>query len=67
MLRSAVRLAERRRPAAPPDSVALLAALPVPVILLDAANRIRFINHAAEQFLGVSAAAARIAARSIDR
>ena len=58
MLRSAVRLAERRRPAAPPDSVALLAALPVPVILLDAANRIRFINHAAEQFLGVSAAAA---------
>ena len=58
MLRSAVRLAERRRPAAPPDSVALLAALPVPVILLDAANRIRFINHAAEQFLAVSAAAA---------
>ena len=58
MLRGAVGLAERRRPAAPPDSVAVLAALPVPVILLDAGNRIRFINHAAEQFLGVSAAAA---------
>ena len=58
MRHGAVRLAERRRPAAPPDSVALLAALPVPVVLLDAANRIRFINHAAEQFLGVSAAAA---------
>lgn len=58
LLRGAVRLAERQRPAAPPDSVALLAALPVPVILLDANNRIRFINHAAEQFLGVSSAAA---------
>ncbi len=58
MRHGAVRLAERRRPAVPPDSVALLAALPVPVILLDAANRIRFINHAAEQFLGSSAAAA---------
>ena len=58
MRHGAVRLAERRRPVAPPDSVALLAALPVPVILLDADNRIRFINHAAEQFLGVSAAAA---------
>ena len=58
MRHGAIRLAERRRPAAPPDSVALLAALPVPVILLDAANRICFINHAAEQFLAVSAAAA---------
>ncbi len=58
MLRSAVRLAERRRAAPPPDHVALLSALPVPVILLDPANRLRFINHAAEQFLGVSAVAA---------
>ncbi|MCC6719500.1 MAG: PAS domain-containing protein [Acetobacteraceae bacterium] len=36
----------------------MLAALPVPVIVLDATNRLRFINHAAEQFLGASAAAA---------
>jgi two-component system nitrogen regulation sensor histidine kinase GlnL len=58
MLRSAVRLAERRRSVAPPDAVAVLAALPVPVVVLDAENRLRFLNHAAEQFLGVSAAAA---------
>lgn len=58
MLRSAVRLAERRRVAAPPDPAALLSALPVPAILLDGANRLRFINHAAEQFLGASASAA---------
>ena len=36
----------------------MLAALPVPVVVLDPANRLRFINHAAEQFLGISAAAA---------
>ena len=34
---------------------ALLSALPVPVVLLDADNRFRFANHAAEQFLGISA------------
>ncbi|MGA9869267.1 MAG: ATP-binding protein [Acetobacteraceae bacterium] len=32
-----------------------MAALPVPVVLLDADNRFRFVNQAAEQFLGVSA------------
>lgn len=58
MLRNAVRLSDRRRSDTPPDAVALFAALPVPVILLDASNRLRFINHAAEQFLGVSAGAA---------
>lgn len=58
MLRSAVRLAERRRAAAPPDPSALLSALPVPAILLDPSNRLRFINHAAEQFLGASASSA---------
>lgn len=63
MLRSAVRLADRRRPPgfpqpAPPESAAVLAALPVPVVVLDSENRLRFINHAAEQFLGVSASAA---------
>ena len=32
-----------------------MSALPVPVVLLDADNRFRFVNHAAEQFLGISA------------
>jgi two-component system nitrogen regulation sensor histidine kinase GlnL len=36
------------------DHAAMLGALPVPVILLDAANGFRFVNHAAEQFLGLS-------------
>jgi len=39
-----------------PDPTAILGALPLPIVLLDAANRFRFVNHAAEQFLGVSAA-----------
>ena len=38
------------------DAAVLLAALPVPVVALDAANRFRFANPAAEQFFGVSAA-----------
>jgi two-component system nitrogen regulation sensor histidine kinase GlnL len=37
-----------------PDHAALLSALPVAVLLLDAANRFRYANHAAEQFLGIS-------------
>ena len=40
----------------PADSAAILGALPVPVLLLDAENRFRHVNHAAEQFLGMSAA-----------
>ena len=36
------------------DQAAMLGALPVPVLMLDAANRFRFANHAAEQFLGLS-------------
>ena len=36
------------------DAQAMLSALPMPVVLLDAANRFRFANQAAEQFLGVS-------------
>lgn len=36
------------------DAHAMLSALPLPVVLLDAANRFRYANHAAEQFLGVS-------------
>lgn len=48
----------RRKPAIPPvaDTAAILGALPVPVILLDAENRFRLVNQAAEQFLGISAA-----------
>jgi two-component system nitrogen regulation sensor histidine kinase GlnL len=44
--------------AGPPviDSAAMLSALPMPIVLLDPANRFRFANYAAEQFLGVSAA-----------
>src|SRR3954451_7192128 len=38
------------------DSAAILGALPVPVVLLDTENRFRHANHAAEQFLGISAA-----------
>ena len=36
------------------DAHAILGALPVPVLLLDADDRFRFANQAAEQFLGVS-------------
>ena len=36
------------------DPAAMLGALPVPIVLLDAENRFRFANHAAEQFLGLS-------------
>jgi len=39
-----------------PDPSALLAALPGPVVLLDADNRFRFVNQEAEQFFGISAA-----------
>jgi two-component system nitrogen regulation sensor histidine kinase GlnL len=38
------------------DTAAVLGALPVPVILLDAENRFRYVNLAAEQFLGMSTA-----------
>ncbi len=43
-----------RNAARPPDTAALMSALPVPVVLLDAEDRFRFANHAAEQFLGMS-------------
>ena len=45
--------ASRPRPA---DTSAILSAMPVPVMLLDPENRFRYVNHAAEQFLGISAA-----------
>jgi two-component system nitrogen regulation sensor histidine kinase GlnL len=56
--RAALSLVGRRDSARAPDQAALLSALPVPVVLIDAANRFRFLNHAAEQFLGISAAQA---------
>jgi two-component system nitrogen regulation sensor histidine kinase GlnL len=49
--RAALALRERRRA---PDMVQIMSALPVPVVLLDTENRFRFVNHAAEQFLGIS-------------
>src|SRR5690242_1790545 len=51
--RAARHLAGRQRAA---DSAAVLAAMPVAVVLLDPENRFRFVNQAAEQFLGISAA-----------
>ncbi|SHJ46031.1 two-component system, NtrC family, nitrogen regulation sensor histidine kinase GlnL [Roseomonas rosea] len=44
------------RSAGLPGSAHLLSALPVPVVLLDAEERFRFANPAAELFLGISAA-----------
>src|SRR5437879_12324626 len=44
-------------PAALPDTAALLAALPNPLIVLDRGGMVRFVNPAAEQFFGVGAAA----------
>jgi two-component system nitrogen regulation sensor histidine kinase GlnL len=37
-----------------PDAAQMLGALPVPVLMIDAQDRFRFANHAAEQFLGIS-------------
>ena len=37
-----------------PDGAALIGALPVPVVVLDAEDRFTFANHAAENFLGLS-------------
>ena len=39
----------------PIDAAALIAALPMPVVVLDSDNRFRFANHDAEQFFGISA------------
>src|SRR5258708_23322947 len=41
------------------DPALVLSALPGPVIALDRSGAVRFVNPAAEQFLGVSAAALR--------
>jgi two-component system nitrogen regulation sensor histidine kinase GlnL len=56
--RRVLKVVSRREAPRPPDAVALLAALPLPVVVLDASNRFRFVNPAAELFLGISAAQA---------
>ena len=56
--RRVLNVVARREASRPPDFAALLAAMPVAVMMLDAADRMRFINPAAEQFLGISAAQA---------
>lgn len=53
MLGALSRMRERPRPV---DAALVLGALPVPVMMLDPENRFRFVNQAAEQFLGASAA-----------
>jgi two-component system, NtrC family, nitrogen regulation sensor histidine kinase GlnL len=53
MARASRLLPERNRGS---DATAILGALPVPVVLLDPENRFRHVNHAAEQFLGISSA-----------
>jgi len=45
-----------RRDAAGPEAASVLSSLPVPVIVLDRDDRFRFVNQAAEAFLGISIA-----------
>ena len=55
LTRSMFAVVTRRTPAMRgPDPAALLSALPVPVAVLSANNLFRFVNQAAEQFLGLS-------------
>jgi len=54
VLSRAVGLLPGRGGPRPPDSAAVLSALPVPVVVIDQENRFRLVNHAAEQFLGIS-------------
>jgi len=42
------------RPPPPPDLQVMMTALPVPVLMLDPHNNIRWLNQAAEQFIGMS-------------
>src|ERR1700677_3306155 len=54
VLSRAVGLLPGRGGPRPPDSAAVLSALPVPVVVIDQDGRFRLVNHAAEQFLGIS-------------
>jgi two-component system nitrogen regulation sensor histidine kinase GlnL len=56
VLSRAVGLLPGRGGLRPPDTAAVLSALPVPVVVIDSENRFRLVNHAAEQFLGISSA-----------
>lgn len=56
LAKRALRVVSGRAAPKPVDSMAVLAALPIPVVLLDAENRFRFANPDAEQFFGISAA-----------
>jgi len=53
-----VRVDRRRAPtrARGIDAATVLEALPVPILVIDQENHFRHVNHAAEQFLGISAA-----------
>ena len=53
--RGRLALVERLSPRAPSlDAMAMLGAMPIATVLLDADNRFRYANQAAEQFLGLS-------------
>jgi len=54
LTRGVLAVVGRRDALRPVDANALLSTLPMPVVLLDAENRFRYANHAAEQFLGLS-------------
>jgi two-component system nitrogen regulation sensor histidine kinase GlnL len=54
VLSRAVGLLPGRGGPRPPDAAAVLSALPVPVAVIDGEGRFRLVNHAAEQFLGIS-------------
>jgi len=56
VLSRAVGLLPGRGGPRPPDAAAVLGALPVPVVVIDQDDRFRLVNHAAEQFLGISVA-----------
>jgi two-component system, NtrC family, nitrogen regulation sensor histidine kinase GlnL len=58
LVSAALQVVARRDGGRAPDPAALLSAIPLPVVLLDPENRFRFINPAAEQFLGISVAQA---------
>jgi two-component system nitrogen regulation sensor histidine kinase GlnL len=50
MISRVAALARRPRALAPPDSAAILLALPMPAVVLDGEDRFRFVNPAAELF-----------------
>ena len=55
LTRGRLALVERLSPRQPAlDGMAMLGAMPVATLLLDAVNRFRYANQAAEQFLGMS-------------